>query len=423
MATTAAGAATTTGGGGGPSDHETTTPADAVVAAAPPSSSPLAPTPPPPPPRTTTKRCDGPCGLKMDESGYSITMWSRGASRRRACLVCSRLPPLPPVAPPLVVVGRGGGEEEGSDDVRATAATTTTTTRKRGATTTANLSGGGIDNEEARYSAAPPPRSRRRRIAEDGGGGAPPTRDGGGSRAVRPCCACRDPSACLELLRRWARLAEDGGGARVGVGRRAIEYVFLPRPSAAAGDGGVGRGATRAGRHADACRRVAFRGLGYDGDDGDDASSSGDAAAESGASRRVGGATGAEAPTDRSGEAAARTTTRKRERIALVHFHPDVVPYLLREGEVGVVSGGAGGGGGGGCCHGRRDGSDGRWRVPLDLGDAIGYAEEDACPDPDSNDLRTYFAVPNYRYVPRQPPRRRRLSKSRGKQTDEYECA
>jgi hypothetical protein len=225
------------------------------------------------------------------------------------------------------------------------------------------------------------------------------------------------------LLRRWARLAEDGGGAGVGVGRRAIEYVFLPRPSAAAGDGGVGRGATRAGRHADACRRVAFRGLGYGGDDGDDASSSADAAAESGASRRVGGATGAEAPTDRSGEAAARTTTRKRERIALVHFHPDVVPYLLREGEVGVVSGGAGGGGGGGCCHGRGDGSDGRWRVPLDLGDAIGYAEGEKCPDPDSNDLRTYFAVPNYRYVPRQPPRRRLFSKSRGKQTDEYECA
>jgi len=80
-------------------------------AAAPPSPSPLAP-PTPPPPLTTMKRCDGPCGIKMDESGYSITMWSRGANRRRMCLVCSRLPPLPPVAPPLVVVGRGWGEEE-----------------------------------------------------------------------------------------------------------------------------------------------------------------------------------------------------------------------------------------------------------------------------------------------------------------------
>ena len=50
----------------------------------------------------------------------------------------------------------------------------------------------------------------------------------------------------------------------------------------------------------------------------------------------------------------------------------------------------------GGCCYGNRDKSDG-WRVPLDLGDAIGYAEGNLCPDFDSNDLRTYFAVPNYR--------------------------
>jgi hypothetical protein len=81
------------------------------------------------------------------------------------------------------------------------------TTMKRVVTTTANLSGGGNDDEEAPYSAAPPHRSRRRHIAAGGGEGAPPTRDGG------------------------------------------------------AGGSGVGRGATRAGRHADACRRVAFRGL------------------------------------------------------------------------------------------------------------------------------------------------------------------
>ena len=37
------------------------------------------------------------------------------------CLVCSRLPPLPPNAPPLVVGARGRGEEEGSDDIRAMA--------------------------------------------------------------------------------------------------------------------------------------------------------------------------------------------------------------------------------------------------------------------------------------------------------------
>jgi hypothetical protein len=77
-----------------PPDHETTT--LAAMAAAPPSalSSSLAPTSlilaPPPRRTTTTKRCDGPCGLTKDESGYSITMWSRGANRRWTCLVCSR---------------------------------------------------------------------------------------------------------------------------------------------------------------------------------------------------------------------------------------------------------------------------------------------------------------------------------------------
>ena len=59
----------------------------------------------------------------------------------------------------------------------------------------------------------------------------------------------------------------------------------------------------RAERHADACRRVAFRGLGYGGGSGDDASSSpADAASGSGAARRVGGATGAE-DVDRPGGA------------------------------------------------------------------------------------------------------------------------
>ena len=54
----------------------------------------------------------------------------------------------------------------------------------------------------------------------------------------------------------------------------------------------------RAERHADACKRVACRGLGNGGGGGDDASSSpADAASGSGAARRAGGATGAEAPT------------------------------------------------------------------------------------------------------------------------------
>ncbi len=109
-------------------DHEMMT--LAAMAAAPPSalSYPLAPSsilaPPLRTTTTTTKRCDGPCGLTKDESGYSITMWSRGADRRWTCLVCSRLPTPPLVAPPFVVFRWGG--EEGSDDVLATAAAAAT---------------------------------------------------------------------------------------------------------------------------------------------------------------------------------------------------------------------------------------------------------------------------------------------------------
>jgi len=54
----------------------------------------------------------------------------------------------------------------------------------------------------------------------------------------------------------------------------------------------LGQSTTRAERHADACRRVAFRGLGYGGGGGDDSSSSpADAASGSGATQRVGGTT------------------------------------------------------------------------------------------------------------------------------------
>jgi hypothetical protein len=43
-----------------------------------------------------------------------------------------------------------------------------------------------------------------------------------------------------------------------------------------AGDGGVGRGATRVGRHADACRRVAFRGCPINNKDHADVHADGD---------------------------------------------------------------------------------------------------------------------------------------------------
>ncbi len=155
-------------------NHETTT--LAAMAVAPPSalSSPLALSSilaPPPRTTTTTKRCDGPCGLMKDESGYSITMWSRGANRRWTCLVrrC-----------------QAGGEEVDGD-----------TSRRRHP----KVDGGA--------SRTPPP--------------PPPTGDGGGRGAVRSsCCACRDPLACRELLWRWAMLADEdeGGGVVASAGAR-----------------------------------------------------------------------------------------------------------------------------------------------------------------------------------------------------------
>ena len=158
-------------------------------------------------------------------------------------------PPHPPSHSPPVCRRQAGGEEEGLDDVLATAAAAATS--KCGTMNTLNLLAGEIDRRWAMLA------------DEDEGGG----------------------------------VVASAGGRRFLGGRRAVEYVVLPRPSAT---GGVGRSASRAERHADACWRVAFRGLGYGdgGGGGDDASSSpADAASGWGAARRVGGATGAEAPT------------------------------------------------------------------------------------------------------------------------------
>ena len=68
----------------------------------------------------------------------------------------------------------------------------------------------------------------------------------------------------------------------------------------------------------------------------------------------------------------------KDQRIAFCHFHPKVIEQLLKEKEQSMF---------------KRH----RWRIPLSLGEEIGlHQPQDLCPDPDSNDETTYFALPNY---------------------------
>jgi len=73
------------------------------------------------------------------------------------------------------------------------------------------------------------------------------------------------------------------------------------------------------------------------------------------------------------------TTTKlvKMERISMVHFHPDVIPYLVQDKE-------------------SRGNKLNKWRIPIDLGKKTGLNEEDKCPTPDSNDVSSFFVLPNY---------------------------
>jgi hypothetical protein len=89
-----------------------------------------------------------------------------------------------------------------------------------------------------------------------------------------------------------------------------------------------------------------------------------------------------------------KTTTssskKKNQYIAMVHFHPRVIPYLRRDGiddpllwnnSSTTV-----------CKRKKVD----KWRIPLAVGREIGYLDNYLCPDIDSMGNMTYFAVPNY---------------------------
>lgn len=209
-----------------------------------------------------------------------------------------------------------------------------------------------------------------------------------------------NPKAWREVMRRWARLGES----------RYLQSVRLPLARSTNADGAVkdtkkvGRlAAEKAGRHVNALRTVTYLGLGFDGDVADVKPPKGDAKTEGEEAvaaavdawlrdegmpstedavvdevAKLGGeGTVAIDDADRKGK---KDLRRRIERVAMVHFHPSVHPYLPEEGPKGGTKGKK---------------SD-MWRVPLDVGCAIGYTNDHLCPEPDSTGASTYFAVPNY---------------------------
>lgn len=219
-----------------------------------------------------------------------------------------------------------------------------------------------------------------------------------------------NPKAWRDIMRRWARLGES----------RYLQSGRLPLPRSN-GDGvvkdtkKVGRlAAEKADRHITALRRVAYLGLGFDEDikvgvahvpdkpqqanDGAKAEGEEAVAAAVEAWLRDEGmistlttvneeevsidetAKSEDVGVDADDQKGKKDTRRKIERVAMVHFHPSIHPYLPVEGPKGGLTGNK---------------SD-MWRVPLDVGRAIGYTDEYRCPEPDSIGAHSFFAVPNY---------------------------
>lgn len=148
-------------------------------------------------------------------------------------------------------------------------------------------------------------------------------------------CMCRNPSACREVMWRWARLKE----------AKYINYLQLPSSKKAHTD---------VGKHVTAYREAVLRHLGYDTDGGE--------------IKRTVMRGKKEVTSDKM------ITT---ERLAIIHFHPDVMSYILQENE-------------------SRMNKVYKWRIPTELGKKLGMKDEDKCPTNDANDEPSYFAVPTY---------------------------
>jgi hypothetical protein len=242
------------------------------------------------------------------------------------------------------------------------------------------------------------------------------TKSGGAIPYGKRSFLCKsNPKAWRDIMRRWARLGES----------RYLQSVRLPLPCSN-GDGvvkdtkKVGRlAAEKADRHITALRRVAYLGLGFDADmkigvvtdvdpkpqtandggkaEGEEAVAAAveawlrdegmisttmaeeDAAVDETAKSEEDGVDTSMIDNDDE-QKGNKDTRRKIERVAMVNFHPSIHPYLPVEGPKGGLTGKK---------------SD-MWRVPLDVGRAIGYTDEYLCPEPDSIGALSFFAVPNY---------------------------
>lgn len=138
---------------------------------------------------------------------------------------------------------------------------------------------------------------------------------------------------------RWARLQEG----------KYINYVNLPTTHTPG---------TIIGKHVTSYRQAVLRNLGYmDSEEGQTIT-------------RI----------KHLGKKNQQTTEKmnKEERIAFVHFHPDVIPFILEEHQTQGMN------------------KINKFRIPMELGRRTGLKAEDKCPVKDSNDVPSFYALPNY---------------------------
>jgi len=137
---------------------------------------------------------------------------------------------------------------------------------------------------------------------------------------------------------RYARLKEG----------KFIHYLTVPKASCPE---------TPVGKHVNAYRKAVHRHLGY--------------------------VTDGDAPIQRTLKGPGVTDAKihkipKEERIAVVHFHPDVIPYILEDQ----------------TSLGRKKLN--KYRIPIELGKEVGLKDEDKCPTDDTNGVSSFYSLPNY---------------------------
>eukprot|EP00580_Thalassiosira_gravida_P004417 CAMPEP_0201623924 /NCGR_PEP_ID=MMETSP0493-20130528/276_1 /ASSEMBLY_ACC=CAM_ASM_000838 /TAXON_ID=420259 /ORGANISM="Thalassiosira gravida, Strain GMp14c1" /LENGTH=832 /DNA_ID=CAMNT_0048093653 /DNA_START=129 /DNA_END=2627 /DNA_ORIENTATION=- len=152
-------------------------------------------------------------------------------------------------------------------------------------------------------------------------------------------CMCQRPRVCRDLMWRWARLKE----------AKYINYFQLPQSFKGE--------ETPLGKHISAFREGVRRHL-YDAVEGETAT----------IQRTI--VCGSKGVTT--------SKTPKTQRVSFVHFHPDLIPYMLEE-------------------NGSRGHKLNKWRLSAVDGKMIGLTDRDKCPVPDLNgDTTSYYALPTY---------------------------